>query len=848
MPVGGDVTQFFLGLMGFLADSLRARRLPAWNDLWGYGFPGLAESQMGVYYPPHAILYGRLETETAYVVTLVLHTLWGGLGLFWAARRMGISGVGAALAASSWTMCGFFLVHLAHPWAYTTGCWMPWALGLAWSILAPGSRPGRAAPFVLSLVLVLQILPGHFQLAFQTQVVLGLMVVWATLEQWRPAGRGATRATSDAAPILQRAASVLAALIAVFPLAALQLWPTGRLAQLAGDQRDFEYLSGFAATPLHLVNYAAPGLFHRSPLWRPLVWDPFHTSPEEQLTYVGLVPLFLAGLTLVRQFRRDAAVRWLAVLALATLLLSLGPYAPGFRRLIQVPGFSFFRAPSRWGLVTALALALLAGKGFDACRSWADLGRSIRRFVIVMAAWVALVLGLIELAVLSTAKPGWPEVVRWFDRAFRAMPWTDDPSFATADPRFERVMAKARLLMPDPRIPPDLSLAHVLQKSVEDRVFTEQRWRIYGAELWETAALLAALWAIAGLSRAGGGRAVRAALLLITLLDLWVLGRHRLIDVGPLRPLVSQSRLLARLAREPRGTRVADPAMRNLPMLAGLAPVSAYRTLTLPAVEGLTFMAVQEPMSGPEFEPRVRAALRAAGAKLRVFAPIENRVNHVVRRAEHTHETIDDPALAGWLYGARWTADLGPWVRRFSLWRAPEPPVRAWLVPLTEVADPAILDEWSGDPMEILALLERAEPLAATSPRPEEWEIWVDAGPPAWVIVSQLADPQWKARWIGLEGQGRRDDPILPAFRKRGEPGGWQRVEVPGRGRWTLRLEYEPRDVAEGIAISTLAWLAWLAGALQALIRSGTRRIPTEPRPSGSGRDHRPLTGAARSD
>ena len=91
MPVGGDVTQFFIGLMGFLGESLRAGRLPVWNDLWGYGFPGLAESQMGVFYPAHVVLYRWLDTETAYVVSLVLHTLWGGLGNILGARRLGIS-------------------------------------------------------------------------------------------------------------------------------------------------------------------------------------------------------------------------------------------------------------------------------------------------------------------------------------------------------------------------------------------------------------------------------------------------------------------------------------------------------------------------------------------------------------------------------------------------------------------------------------------------------------------------------------------------------------------------------------------------------------------------------------
>ncbi len=91
MPVGGDVTRFSIGLMDVLHHAIREVRLPLWNDLWGYGFPGLAESQMGVYYPPHLLLYGLLPTEAAYTASLVLHTLFGGLGAFWTARRFGSS-------------------------------------------------------------------------------------------------------------------------------------------------------------------------------------------------------------------------------------------------------------------------------------------------------------------------------------------------------------------------------------------------------------------------------------------------------------------------------------------------------------------------------------------------------------------------------------------------------------------------------------------------------------------------------------------------------------------------------------------------------------------------------------
>jgi len=813
MPVGGDVTQFFIGLMGFLGDSLRAGRLPVWNDLWGYGFPGLAESQMGVFYPVHVIFYRYLETETAYVVSLVVHILWGGLGAFWAARRLGTSCAGSALAAFSWSTCGFFLIHLAHPWGYTTGCWMPWAWGLTWCSLSPAGVFRTAAPFLLSLTLVLQVLPGHFQLAFLTEFSIVLIVSWSALERWGGRALGALPTSLAHVRFSMRGAGgVVLALAGVFPLAAIQLWPTARLAGLTSSQRDFEFLSLCASTPFHLVNYVAPGFFQRSPLWRPMVWTPFHTSPEEHLAYIGLVPLFLAGMVMVREWRRDSAVRLLAVLFVVTIVLSLGPFVPGFRLLIGVPGFSFFRAPARWSLATALALALLAGRGFDRWSEWPQPGRSLRRFGFVAFFWVFLIVTLIELALLSTARPGWPALAREFQRAFDALPWKGD---------FGALMAQARVPVADPRIPAGLNRAIFLQKNGNGGSFASERVMIYAFELWEMAALLVLLWLVARLvetGRLGLGRA-RSVLVLLTFLDLWVLGRHRLLEVGPLRPLIEQSPVLARLAGEPRGTRIADDRFKNLPMLVGLAPLAAYRTLDLPVVPDLTSLA-RGPLSAPAIEPLVRAALRATGTGVRVLDPVENRRNHVLGRRDGPRETIEDPALASWLFGSSWVTDQGPWARTFSFWRAANRPVRAWLAPCSAIPEPALLEDWSGGYREILAILDEAEPLEADSLRPEEWSIAVQSDDPAWVIISQLADPQWKARWIGLDGQGVVDGEILQAFSPESQPGGWQRVAVPDSGRWTLRLEYDARDVAEGAAISTVAWISWMMAAVSAIFQA----------------------------
>jgi hypothetical protein len=632
---------------------------------------------------------------------------------------------------------------------------------------------------------------------------------------------------------IRRATAVLLAVAAAFPLAAAQLVPTARLARLAANQRDFEYLSGFAATPFHLVSFVAPGLFHRSPLWRPVVWDPFHTSPEENLAYIGLVPLLLAISAIKRGIRNDRSVRFLTLLAAISLFLSLGPYVPGFRWLIGVPGFSFFRAPARWNLLSALALAMLAGKGFDGWQATRQSAQGLIAFIIIAALWIALTISLIELAVASTAPRASSSLSSYFDHAFRAMPWSGDPSFDPPDPSFAAVMAEARRPTTDPRIPSILA-----QKNQQNQTFVKARTELYLNELHEPAALLIALATIAWLIRKQwlDTQRARVALVLLTLIDLCVLGRHRLIDIGPLAPLASQSPLLASLAKEPRASRSAD-RFGNLPMIAGIAPISAYRTLTLPAVESLTAM-TRPHLSDPRVEPLVQQALRATGLSLRIFDPIENRLEHLLHRQTDPRESIEDPTMARWIYGANWTDQQADWAKTFTIWKSKLSATRAWQIPITDASAPILEHPWSGDPREILTLFESASPLIAKNPNPESWSIEVDGTETeSLVVISQLADPQWNAYWISRDNDRRFDDVVRPVFFKNNEPGGWQSVRVPGKGHWTLHLEYEALDLAQGAAISTVAWVTWLLLLIVGFRVSVAKPRAVRPRPARGERE-----------
>lgn len=768
MPMGGDATQFSMGLMAFLRSSLLAGRLPLWNDLWGFGFPGLAESQMGVYYPPHVLLYGALPTEFAYTLSLVLHTLWGALGARWAARRFGCSEAGSALAGFAFATSGFALIHLPHQWAYTVGSWMPWAWGLAWQ--AARGEGSRRTSWLLAAVLALQILPGHFQLAFVTEV--GALVL--------------ALASGDRG--IRGALVVGLALAAMVPLAALQLWPTYQLARLSGARRDFEYLSGFAASPLHLVSYVAPGLFHRSPLWRPVAWDTFHTSPEEHLAYLGLAPLFLALGAIRGGWRADPATRALAIVAAVTTLLSFGPYAPGFEWLIRWPGFSFFRAPARWGLGTTLALAILAARGFDAHRSWPRPGRSAVRFAVGAVGASALVVLGFELALASSRGAGGPSVASGFEFAIHSLPWAGEPR----EKSFAEVMAGAF------RPQDDLRVRSALARSGEEPIrppgptLAGSRFAIYRSELGESALLIAGLLAASTLARRP--RAFAAALVALTLGDALILARHRPFDLGPCRPLVEQSPVLARIAREPRGTRTLDPA-QNLFMLAGASPASAYRTLDLPAPLGLLGDARRR-----ADDPRGVEALRAAGVAIRVLDPVETRGFSLgaIRDVAPGAELIPDPELAGWLHGVDLARALG--LRDFAVARTATDPGLAWLAGARGLSVAHGMD----DPRPLLDALRDARPLRLRSDAPEraEVEVEVSGSGPAMVVLSRTFDPEWRAHWSGPSGD--RPAEVVRVL------GGWQGVAVPEPGRWTLHLDYPGHAARLGLAISILAWGVWL--------------------------------------
>ncbi|MBS0201295.1 MAG: hypothetical protein JSS49_00240 [Planctomycetes bacterium] len=418
--IGGDLYPYFFPQKAFLADRLHAGEFPLWNNLTGFGYPVLGESQTGAAYPPYLFAYYFLNINTAYNLQHLLHYVVCFVGLTLFARRIGMGTASALLSAIVFTY-GWFPPRACLEWAIVTGAWLPIALWCVESFVQ--TRWWRYA-IGLSLVLGLQLLAGHFHLAFITQLLVLAYAVWRirftderTAEKLLiPAGdKSVTKVTGVRSLLMP----LVLAIMAGFLIAAVQLIPAWELKTRSsranvGKEHDPSYGH---LPPLYASQMIAPWLWY-SPLaidgddairnfaefgapwhWfgpqRDLDESLMHaraggltsiaTNKVEAHLYCGLIPLALAAWWLCLGRRQTVSSRlrpldrrpanpavaafpltaecWFWGIAAGLALI----YATGWLLPVArfIPGFNFFRGPGRYGIVTTLSVAILAGRGLD---------------------------------------------------------------------------------------------------------------------------------------------------------------------------------------------------------------------------------------------------------------------------------------------------------------------------------------------------------------------------------------------------------------------------------------------------------------------------------------------------
>ncbi len=374
----GDISRAQFAYHAVVARQARAGEWPLWTDQLFGGYPILAEGQVGFYYPPNWLYYlPGLPLTTGLKLSVLLHFFLAAAFAYLLARRVGLEPWPSRLAAVCFGFSGTMATRVIHQNAHHAAVWLPLVLACAAAAQqAPDSRRRLRALLLGGLALGIQCLTFYPPATFYTLLALLAFCLFPVVPgsagsqpacPERP-GRQRSQAASPEPPRRQRS-QVYRRRLLDFAIAAgvgmaigaAQILPTAELAaHSTREAGGYEYLTQFSLPLKHLATFVLPNLFG-SP-----ATDDYWGAPNhwELCGFVGVLPLLL-GLAALAARREGRAALWFAGLALAALLMALGPLNPLYHLLPYVPGFNLFKAPARYLLLSTLGLAMLAGFGLQ---------------------------------------------------------------------------------------------------------------------------------------------------------------------------------------------------------------------------------------------------------------------------------------------------------------------------------------------------------------------------------------------------------------------------------------------------------------------------------------------------
>ncbi|HEY3864200.1 MAG TPA: YfhO family protein [Verrucomicrobiae bacterium] len=353
--------------------------LPSWNPYDCCGVPFLAQFNTLALYPL-SLIYLLLPLTWSLPAFCLFHVYFGGMGMYFLARRWTGSQAAGALAGVLFAFNGLSLNFLIWPSHIATFSWVPWVIFL----VEDGWRTGGTRIIAGALAGGMQILGGGPEtIGFTWLILFALAAVEC-------AGRPRTFWTTS------RRLAVMGSL--ALGLAAAQLLPTIDFAR--HSHRGLNYgRSDWAMPVLGAGNFLVP-MFHTIPMQTTVA------QPGQYWTtsyYAGIGAVFLAGLAVWRGLREPRV--WLpAAFLLGSLVLALGYNGYVFLWLQRlIPGFGMFQFPIKFVLVTLTVAPLLAACGLAQYEKPAGESRAGWR---VETAWGALMLGLI--CVIIWVAKRWP--------------------------------------------------------------------------------------------------------------------------------------------------------------------------------------------------------------------------------------------------------------------------------------------------------------------------------------------------------------------------------------------------------------------------------------------------------
>ncbi len=361
-----DLVYDFYPMLVFLKEHLLQGTIPFWNPYTGCGEPYFSNIQAAPLYPLNFI-HLLLPISVPLTVSVVLHVLLAGAGVWFCCRRWRVSGHGSLLAAIAFSFSTLFMTRIEFYPSLCSYAWYPVAMAF-FTLWLQGRRlwPLLAGAAAMSL----QVYAGYPETLIFTG---GTMLIQAVVVAGRLRRHGMAVMLR---PILGLAAMSTGALL----LSMAQLLPVLNL--LPETVRSMGINSGAeqaSVNPLMLLAAIFPFLYGTQGFfgayWAPSVYEFWAGT-----FYVGILPVTLCLAAAIRfllgerrlppsQDDSQAALMpttFLLVALICFLLYAMGLYTPFFSIMWNlIPPLHFFRWPSKALLVVVFTGSCLAGIAVD---------------------------------------------------------------------------------------------------------------------------------------------------------------------------------------------------------------------------------------------------------------------------------------------------------------------------------------------------------------------------------------------------------------------------------------------------------------------------------------------------
>ncbi len=448
-----DAAHFYPPLWQHIHDQWSAGRIPLWNPYENLGQPLLAHPAAAICYPGQLVFLLPLPFRHAYNLYLVGHVLLAAATAYRLARVFRATPMGAGVSAITYAFSGIVLMQYTNPPFLVGAAWLPLAaVGIdrvvrrADPSLQTGplqQRLGAAIPLCLGvgIPMALMVLGGDPQMAYNVGLLaaLYLLIAWV---RCRPGHTAAgpfgqrLRLRICWEPVCRASGLLGAAAIVALALSSVQVLPSAQLTSQSDRQTPcwsdrlwgnlepgshHAHTYHFSVAPWRLAELVWPNVSGRQyPIHRRwLEVIPAEGRVWTPTLYMGLFPLVLA-LSRLRFRRGPIYERWLTWVAVLATVASFGYYGLGWLLAecrvdsgvggpfgglywlmnLLLPGYLRFRYPAKLLVLAALAVSVLAAKGWD--RTFAGSARSVRRLLVTIGVW-----SLVGLTVSFAIAPYW---------------------------------------------------------------------------------------------------------------------------------------------------------------------------------------------------------------------------------------------------------------------------------------------------------------------------------------------------------------------------------------------------------------------------------------------------------